>query len=100
MSEQEQNIRSKLEAEIGPADWKVIRPHFLRSAIIIVSPELDLIDVAVKVAEDDTTCIKAWIEEGKLTKPFPEDAKRWEEEKKELTALVVDPFVLVQDLVK
>ncbi len=100
MSEQEQNIRSKLEAEIGPADWKVIRPHFLRGAIIIVSPDLDLIDVAVKVAEDDTTCIKVWIEKGKLTKPLPEDAKIWEEEKKELTSLVVEPFVLLQDLAK
>lgn len=100
MSEQEQNLRSKLEAEIGPAHWKVIRPHFLRGAIIIVSPELDLIDVAIKVAEDDTSTIKDWIEEGKLTKPFPEDAKRWEEEKEELTSLVVEPFVLVQDIVQ
>lgn len=100
MSEQEQNLRSKLESEIGPADWKVIRPHFLRGAIIIVSPDLDLINVAVKVAEDDTTTIKDWIEEGKLTKPFPEDAKKWEEESKELNSLVVDPFVLVQDSVK
>ena len=100
MSKQEQNIRSKLEAEIGPADWKVIRPHFLRGAIIIVSPDLDLIDVAVKVAEDDTTSIKVWIEDGKLTKPFPEDAKRWEEEMEEVTSLVVDPFVLVQDSAK
>jgi len=100
MSEQEQNIRSKLEAEIGPADWKVIRPHFLRGAIIVVSKELDLIDVAIKVAEDDTCAIKDWIEKGKLTKPFPEDAKRWEEEKEELTSLVVDPFVLIQGLAK
>ncbi|MDT8318186.1 MAG: DUF2288 domain-containing protein [bacterium] len=100
MQKQEQSLRSKLEAEIGPADWKVIRPHFLRGAIIIVAPELDLIDVAVKVAEDDTTAIKIWIEEGRLTKPFPEDAKIWEEEKKELSALVVDPFVLVQDSIK
>lgn len=100
MPKQEQDLRSKLEAEIGPAHWKVIRPHFLRGAIIIVSTELDLIDVAVKVAEDDTCTIQAWIEEEKLTKPFPEDAKRWEEDKKELTALVVDPFVLVQDSAK
>ena len=95
MPKQEQDLRSKLEAEIGTADWKVIRPHFLRGAIIIVSAELDLIDVAVKVAEDDTCTIQAWIEEGKLTKPFPEDAKRWEEDEEELSALVVEPFVLV-----
>ena len=100
MSEQKQDLRSKLEAEIGLADWKVIRPHFLRGAIIIVSPELDLIDVAIKVAEDDTYATKDWIEKGKLTKPLPEDAKRWEEEKEELTSLVVEPFVLVQALVK
>ena len=100
MQKKEQDLRSKLEAEIGPADWKVIRPHFLRGAIIIVSTELDLIDVAVKVAKDDTDSIKIWIEEGKLTKPFPEDAKMWEDEKKELAALVVEPFVLVQDSIK
>ncbi len=91
-----EEIRKKLEKEVGPAHWKVIRPHFLRGAVIIVSPDLDLIDVAVSLAKDDAAKIESWINAGKLTKPTPEDANQWEDGGEELKSLVVDPFVLVQ----
>ena len=93
-----ENIREKLEREVGPADWKVIRPHFLRGAVIVVSPDLDLIDVAKSVAEDDAVSVEAWINSGRLTRPAPEDAKEWEESGRELNAIVLDPFVLLQEI--
>ena len=93
-----EKIREKLEKEVGPADWKVIGPHYNRGAIIIVSPELDLIDVAIKVAEDDVELVQDWIKDEMLLRPTPDDAKQWEETGRELTSIVVSPFVLVQEL--
>ena len=93
-----ENLREKLEKEVGPADWKVIGPHYNRGAVIIVSPELDLIDVAIKVAEDDVDLVQDWIKEEKLLRPTPDDAKEWEESGRELTSIVVSPFVLVQKM--
>ena len=93
-----ENVREKLEKEVGPADWKVIGPHYKRGAVIIVSPELDLIDVAIKVAEDDVDLVQDWIKDEKILRPTPDDAKQWEETGMELSSVVVSPFVLVQQL--
>jgi len=90
------SIRKKLEGEAGTADWKVLEPHFLRGAIIIIAPDLDIIDVGVKVATDDAAQIEAWMKGGKIAKPGQTDADRWEKAGTEVTALVVAPFVLVQ----
>jgi len=94
------NLREKFENEIGPADWKYLRPHFLRDAIIVVAHDLDLIDVGIKVAEDDAEQIQKWVNRGKLSKPTPLDAKEWERNKLELPSIIVSPFVLVQRKVK
>lgn len=91
-----QSIREKLEGQVGPADWKVLKPHFLRGAIITISPDIDIIDVGVGVATDDTAKIEAWMNGGKITKPAQADADGWEKAGTEVTALVVAPFVLVQ----
>jgi len=89
-------IRKKLEGEVGPAGWKVLKPHFLRGAIITVAPDLDIIDVGVRVATDDAAQIEAWMSNGKITKPGHADADVWEKGGTEVTALVIAPFVLVQ----
>ena len=91
-----ESIREKLEGEVGPADWKVLKPHFLHDAIIIISPDLDIIDVAVKIATDDASHIEAWMNGGKITRPTQADADGWEKDGTEVIALVVAPFVLVQ----
>lgn len=93
-----ENLREKLEKEVGPADWKTIGPHYARGAVIIVSPELDLVEVAIKVAQDNVDLVKDWIKDEKLLRPTPDDAKKWEETGAELSSVVVSPFVLVQQL--
>lgn len=96
MSERNANLRKKFEIEIGPADWKTLRPHLLRDAVILVAPDLDLIDVGIKVAEDDKAAIVQWIRAGKLTKPTPREAAVWEKGETDPLAVIVSPFVLVQ----
>ena len=98
MTDNTKKIREKLKKEIGPADWKVIGPHYARGAVIIVSPELDLIDVAIKVAEDDVDLVQDWIKDEKILRPTPDEAKEWEDTGRELTSIVVSPFVLLQEL--
>ena len=93
-----QTTREKLEGEAGPADWKVLKPHFLRGAIITISPELDIIDAGVRIATDDTAQIEVWMSEGKITRPTQTDADAWEKTDLEMTALVIAPFVLVQQV--
>lgn len=96
LSEEDQELRDKFEDEIGPADWKSLRAHFVRGSIIIVDTDLDLIDVGIKVASDNSGQLEELINSGKLTKPTPQDAEVWEKGKFELLSIIVAPFVLVQ----
>ena len=90
------SIKKKLEAEVGSADWKVLKPHFLRNAIITVTPDLEIIDVGLKVAIDDAGQIEEWMNIGKIARPSQADADGWEKAGTEVTVLVIAPFVLVQ----
>ncbi len=96
LPEHYRKLRNKFEDEIGPADWKSLRAHFVRDAIIIVDASLDLIEVGIEAADNKTDRIEAWINGGMLTKPSPEDARVWEKGEIELLSIIVAPFVLVQ----
>lgn len=90
------SIKKKLEGEVGSACWSVLKPHFLRGAIITIAPDLDIIDVGVSLATDDSAQIEEWMNGGKITKPSQSDAEEWEKAGTEVTTLVISPFVLVQ----
>ncbi len=64
---------------------------------MVVKEQLDLLDVAVAVAEDDSTLVQDWIAQQLIYKPSPQDLSTWNSEpSKQFTTLIVQPFVLVQ----
>ena len=42
--------------------------HAKREAVFVVDAELTLIEVALALAEDNAALVKAWLDEGKLTR--------------------------------
>jgi hypothetical protein len=90
-------MREKLAAACGPVYWSDLRAHATRGAIVIVSEGLDLLDVAEAVAKDEAERVRAWIEDGRLTKPSLDDLASWSRETEALwDAIVVAPYVLVR----
>lgn len=82
------------QAEVS---WRELKIHLQRDSIIVVAEELDLIAVAVAVADDDKTLVEAWIGEKQLGKPTEEQLKSWEEESdNRFKMLIVQPFILIQ----
>ena len=47
------DLRARLAEEIHRVDWKPLAPHAKRGGLVLVDPELDLLDVALAVARDD-----------------------------------------------
>lgn len=83
--------------DLAEVPWKDLRIHLQRDAIIIVADELELVSVAVAVAEDDQTQVEGWIAAGQLVKPSAEQVAAWEAElEKPFRMLIVQPFILVQ----
>lgn len=95
---QEEALRKKLEGEAGPVDWKVLRPHLLRDAVVVINSSLDLIEVGIHIACDDTEQVGRWISEGNIRKPLENEIASWEKEEEDLRALVIAPYVIVQQL--
>ena len=96
--EEYQSIREKFEAEIAPAAWEDLQRPFAMGITLFVDPELDLIDVAVEVAEDNTTKVEEWISQNKIAHITDQQAMEWYTKKAELLTVIVKPWVLVQTL--
>ena len=92
-----QDLRAELAETLDEAEWEWLMPHAKRDAIVIVAPELNLLDVGVAIASDDKASVESWINQQQLSKPSPEQLSDWgNEPTRRVKALIVQPYVLVQ----
>ncbi len=95
-----EDIRQKLAGELlRYAAWEDVRPHIIRGVVFVVRG-VPLVDVGAALATDDRPRVEGLIEAGQLTRPAPEDLERWVEIKAQFAALIVSPFVLIQEEVE
>jgi hypothetical protein len=66
--------------------------------VIKVAPELDLINVAARIIDDDKTAIEAWMASGQVANATDDDAHAWVDTQPTFWAVVVAPWVLVQPI--
>ena len=86
--------------DLAGVTWRELKIHLQRDAIISISAEIDLIEAAVAVAEDDKDQVEVWIDAGQLAKPTEKQLESWEqEEDKPFQMLIVQPFILIQEIV-
>lgn len=79
--------------------WHDLKDHLERGAIIVVDPDLDLREVADHIAGDHVAIVQDWIKEAKIGKPTAPQIQAWDEAPtKEFNFLIVQPYVLVQEL--
>ena len=90
------DLRIKINRETARLPWAELVRHFAQGAVVFVSPELDLIDVAVRISHDDKDSVTRWMNDGKIGKVSDEQAQAWTEGQATLWTSVVSPFVLVQ----
>ena len=97
MKEEIDQLLLRLNAETARISWQELERHFARGALLTVSPVLDLVEVGVHMINDDKAIIDAWMKSGDLSKTTDEEARHWSENETILWAVVVAPWVLVQD---
>ena len=88
-----------MNLETARIAWKELQRFFASGAAIHVSDELDLVEVAFQMSEDNAAQIQQWMVAGKLGKVTDEQAARWFETDSLVWAVVVSPWVLVQSSV-
>jgi hypothetical protein len=89
-------LHDKINRETARIPWAELERHFAQGNVVFVSPELDLIDVAVRISHDDKDSITRWMNEGKIGKVSDVQAQSWTKAEASLWTSVVSPFVLVQ----
>jgi hypothetical protein len=93
-----EELREQLTEMLDEAHLEWLKPHIQRDVVIVVAPELDLLDVGVAIASDNTTAIQHWISEQLLAKPLADTLSRWNANPtQKFQALIVQPYVLVQE---
>lgn len=98
MNTTETELRTQLNLETGKLVWKELERHFARGVVIKVSAELDLIEVAMCMINNDATHFAPWYESGKVARADIIDAEKWYKNSAEFWAVVVKPWVLVQEI--
>jgi hypothetical protein len=97
MTEQPSTLYAKLLGETAPIRWQELQPFFARGALLLVESAQDLIAVAQAVAENDQDQVGAWLAAGHLKKVADEQAEDLLTRDPQLWAVVVAPWVLVQE---
>ena len=93
-------LRAKLNLETAQLAWPELERHFARGDVIKVAPGLDLVDVALRVAENDSASVQAWLADGRIARADLADAEDWHARQPMFWAVVVAPWVLVQEVLK
>lgn len=97
MNESIEILRAKLNGETARVAWAELQRHHARGVVVHVAGELDLIDVAVAMAQDDGSAISRWMQSGQMVKMTDEKAMDWLKRDPDLWSVVVAPWVLVQE---
>jgi hypothetical protein len=93
---QQEVFRAKVNLETSRIAWKELQRFFASGVAIAVSPELDLVEVAFQISEDNKKQVAAWLSEGKVGAVSDAQALAWYEADAEVWSVVVSPYVLVQ----
>lgn len=93
------DLREELLETLDEAEWEWLIPHVQRDAVILVSLDLDLLDVAEAIANDNTLSVQQWIEGQLITKPSVTQVGKWNSDRtKRFNTLIIQPYVLVQEM--
>ena len=92
--------RDKLRTEVMSSYWEDLAPHQARGALLLLAPEVDLLDVAEAMASDDSARIGSWLQGGQLARVSAALASELEDTADlRFQFVVVQPWVLAQRLV-
>jgi hypothetical protein len=90
--------RTKINQETSRIAWKELQRFFASGAVVLVAAELDLVEVAFQISEDNKSPIALWLSDGRIGKVTDEQALAWYEEDADVWAVVVSPYVLIQEV--
>ena len=92
-----ERLRAEFHQQTAKTAWRDLQVHYARGAVVLVGPELDLVEVAVQLQCDNKAQFEQWIASNQVSgisdargqQLFAEDPTLW--------TVVSPPWVLVQE---
>ena len=97
MTDRRRYSKAELNTQTARLSWPELEPHFARGVVLRVAPEIDLVEVATCFANDDKPAVEQWLSEGAIRHLDTGTASRWRDGNPDLWAVVVAPWVVVQE---
>lgn len=92
-----QEEKAKIVAETAMILWKDLEKFYAQGLLILVSDQLDLVEVAYAISQDEAIQVTEWLETGLLIRDFNQQAIEWEKQNAEVWCVVIRPWVLAQN---
>ena len=98
MTSSENLLHAKLNLETAAIAWTELQRFFATGVVFNVTTELDLVNVAVQISNDNRSAVEAWLASGTLARVSDELALKWFEQDATVWSVVVKPWILVQEV--
>ncbi|MBI1424186.1 MAG: DUF2288 family protein [Gammaproteobacteria bacterium] len=95
-----EELLAEFNAQTAKLTWPELSRHFARGVVVKVAPGMDLVAVAVAIAQDRADEIETWSRAGQLQRASDDDASYWHAQESVFWAVVVAPWVLVQEYIQ
>lgn len=97
-SETDAELTQRLNGETAKIEWHQLQKHYASGNVLLINQDYDLIKVAMAMHRDDTEQIKQWLEKSVVAEVSDSQAQSWYDEDSLVWALVIPPFILVQEV--
>ena len=97
-TENTNELIARLNGETAKIEWHQLQKHYASGSVIAVELGFDLIKVAIALHQDDTAQVKKWLAECIVSEVSDQQAQTWYDQNSLVWALVLPPFVLVQEV--
>lgn len=90
--------RAKIISETAKIPWLELQRFFASGKVIWIAGNLDLVEVALAVQQDDVHSVNSWTADQSLAAVTDDQARQWVIDDSLLWAVAIKPWVLVQEL--
>lgn len=95
-------VLNRLRQDLEIGHWVDLRPYFVRDGLILISLDVNIVEVGVAVACDHVEKVSKWLLQKRIHKPTLQEIMLWDRAplRYEFAYLILDPYVLAQRIVK